>query len=136
MPRSLRLLVLILCLAMFITNFMAVSRASAETESTANGSHIISATLEPARDVLVNSQGQIIQIDSNSAQNVTPVIYMGSFKAEPVKMTSYISRQYQTIIASCNTNHAGIIYSLRAKIVPNFDQFIDIISLDLSYRRL
>ncbi len=77
---------------------------------TAGGSVIISASIAPARYILVDSHGRIREVLSNSPENVMPLVYKGRFNSAPITLTPAILSQYKTIMAHVDARHDGVIY--------------------------
>ena len=77
----------------------------------AQGSVTLTAVIEPARYIIVDSSSKIIEITTNTKQFTTPNVVLNSFSGNVLSYTTNIQVQYQRIIVECNfKKDAGIIY--------------------------
>jgi hypothetical protein len=83
-------------------------KVSAYTVS--SGTTTVSAVVAPVRDILVNTDGNIVQIASNTPENVTPTVFMKSFETPPIPLTTKVFTQYLSLLSNINKNSMGIIY--------------------------
>lgn len=74
------------------------STASAETKSVTQ-IITITATVLPARSIVVNDRGQMTKIYSNTDQDVTPKVYVNKAPGELGVMTPELQKQYDSIMA-------------------------------------
>src|SRR3712207_5966059 len=59
----------------------------------------ITATVAPARSIVVNDQGQMTKIYSNTAENLTPKVYLYDVPGETRPLTPALLKQYNQIIS-------------------------------------
>jgi hypothetical protein len=100
--------VLYLCAILSIS---CICSATAQADPVSSGSAVISAEIKPVRYVLIDNNGDILQIESNTPRNVAPLIYKDKYTSPPKPVTKSIETQYQAILAKVNTNNTGVIYS-------------------------
>lgn len=58
----------------------------------------ITATVAHARTIIVNDKGQMTKIYSNTAQDVTPKVYLNDFPGESRPLTPALVKQYRQVI--------------------------------------
>jgi len=75
-----------------------------------NSSVVISAVIAPVRYILVNDQGIITEILSNSQENVMPTVYKNKLGSEPITLSRAIYSQYISLMTNISSNHNGVIY--------------------------
>jgi hypothetical protein len=94
--------------------FILVNSAPAAAQ-TISASHkiYIRAVVAPARTVVVDKSGQIIEIDSNTASSVTPQVFLNRVTADnEVSLTPAVYNQYLKLLAQSSTK-VGQIYKLQ-----------------------
>lgn len=70
----------------------------------------VHAVIAPARYIILNQQGQISQILSNTKQPVQPTVYKEAIKTENLTyLTADIESQYVTLLNG-NINSIGVLY--------------------------
>jgi len=69
---------------------------------------VITATVAPARSIIVNDQGQATQIISNTPQNVTPKVYVNKMFGPEQPLTPSLQQQYRSVIAG-HKNLNGVV---------------------------
>lgn len=60
----------------------------------------ITATVQPVRQIVVDESLNIKQIASNTAENVTPQAFLGSYNGLPVELTDKVWQQYNQYLAT------------------------------------
>ncbi len=93
-----------------IAGLIACPRVYAETVSSSD-SLTVTAIVEATRSVLINPQGRIIRILSNTPEAVAPKFYQTSFESGPIASNQSMLDQYNKIVDRIDTSHAGVIYS-------------------------
>ena len=84
----------------------------------------ITAVVLPARYIIVDSNGIINKILSNTKQNVTPKVYLNSINGKELVLTNKISNQYTKILKKIKLkNLCGIIYNKPLYIQNNTSSF-------------
>lgn len=71
----------------------------------------VTATVAPARYIIVNTNGLIKEIDSNTTEPVIPKVYIGSIRSTAIPLSPLVLNEYTKIISKCNFRKIGIIYS-------------------------
>jgi len=72
----------------------------------------ITATIEPARHVVVDQNNQITEIMTNTTSLITPIVSLNSLSGNQLEYAGSIAQQYQQIMTSCNFQQSfGVIYS-------------------------
>lgn len=74
------------------------------------GSTKVSVTIQPVRLILVNNQGKIVRMISNTSSDVPPTVYKNSFNSPPVAISPDIRQQYWAILAKADTTQTGTVY--------------------------
>lgn len=88
---------------------------------------VLNAVVLPAQYIIINDQGQITEVDSNSSIQALPQVYLGSIKpanARPLTPQLYLA--YQNLVPKTSLA-AGILYKFG--VTPAHG--LDIIALDL-----
>lgn len=67
----------------------------------------ITATVAPARSIVVNDQHQMTMIYSNTAENVTPKVYLNKAPGPELALTPQLLSQYNQIM-SHTKNKVGV----------------------------
>ena len=71
----------------------------------------IQAVVLPARSIILDQQGHISQIVSNTADNVTPNVYRGSVAAgREAALTAQLLTQYNSLLAQVARPGPGVLY--------------------------
>lgn len=71
----------------------------------------IHATVLPARSIILDPQGRISQILSNTAENVTPSVYRGSIAAgHEIQLSGQLLTQYSLLLAQVARPGPGVLY--------------------------
>ncbi|MGH7234514.1 MAG: hypothetical protein ACREF7_03675 [Candidatus Saccharimonadales bacterium] len=96
-------------MAVFGLIYLYSQPALADSGSSSGNIEIV-AYVKPVRDVLINAQGRISEIQSNTSSNVAPSVYRDSYNTKPIKLSPNIYSQYTTILAHLNLNKTGVIY--------------------------
>lgn len=104
---SLRLL--LVSVAVFTVLFVGTSPAFAAVVSGATTT--ITAVILPVRYVLLDNQGDITEIISNTTADVTPRVYETSFQSSELPLTPKLNQQYIKLLQGIQTTHFGTIYS-------------------------
>jgi len=78
---------------------LSTSPVSAATPTTSGGETVIAAQVMPVRHVVVDSDGVILRIVSNTSENVAPHVYLGSFTGAQISMTAEVNQRYENLIA-------------------------------------
>jgi hypothetical protein len=86
------------------------AQSTAAAAQAVDSSVTISAVIAPVRSIVVNQQGVIQQITSNSPAAVTPTVYRNSLQGPAVALNSSILKQYHAILPHLNRQRTGIIY--------------------------
>jgi len=88
-------------LCFFLTS---VNRVSASTTE-------ITVIVSPVREVVVNSQYQVIEIYSNTSVNVKPIVHVGSISGRIVSANSVVSSNYNDLLNKTDFNNRyGLVY--------------------------
>lgn len=82
------------------------------SSQTGGGSVIITATIAPVRDVLVDNHGVILEILSNTSDNVAPTVYKNRLDTDPIPLEPGVAERYDSLIRRVNTHKTGVIYRL------------------------
>lgn len=96
---------LCLLLAMVVASLVLPSRVAADSVSS---QFTVTATVPPARIIIIDEQHQIRQILSNTDLSVTPKVYLGSERGPIAPYTAVLDRQYQLSMA-LTRHHIGQI---------------------------
>ena len=72
---------------------------------------VITAQVLPVREVIVDSTGRIIEIDSNTRSPVDPTFYLSGDQSRPITPSPSELQQYQALTQSLNFDHFGVIYA-------------------------
>jgi hypothetical protein len=85
-----------------------------KTPAYAEGSNVvISAKVQPVREIVVNQQHRIIKIISNTSENIEPSIWLDSKGLHKQAITPYIADQYNGVFKSLpSKKDRGLIYSV------------------------
>ncbi len=85
-----------------------------------SGGVMITAVIAPVRDILVNNQGVIQQIVSNTSEDVSPKVYQSSFHASQTTLSPDVNKQYQKIMLTVDTKRTGIVYRATPRASASF----------------
>jgi len=105
---------LILLARNFIIIVLSVSVASVtisalSPQDTTQG-YAVLASVQPARYIVVDSNLQIKQIVSNTAQDVVPYVVMNSLDGNQIPYTSAVQSQFAQLKPSLSFSKAGTVY--------------------------
>jgi len=75
------------------------SPVSAAAPTVAGGETVITARVMPVRHIVVDHEGVIQRIISNTTENVTPIVHLGSAEGEEVVFTTDVKQRYESLIA-------------------------------------
>jgi hypothetical protein len=85
-----------------------------------SGSTVIAAAIAPVRIIVVNDNGNITKIISNTPEAVTPTVRKGTPDGRQTTLTRDINKQYAVILKRAKIKKTGVIYqandSMAAKI--------------------
>ena len=71
----------------------------------------LTATIQPAKYLIVNNNRDIKEILSNTKENVAPTVYLNSINpSNMIPLSNNIYDQYLSIAACSGTNQIGAIY--------------------------
>ena len=113
-----KLLVSILVLTIFGALAFMPAPVSASTPKYNNKLKVTGVVL-PAQYIIVDEQGTILEISSNTTQDVKPRVYLHTIHKDNVRpLTSEIYRQYRRIVPPGQAK-VGVLYQ-HAPIVPSF----------------
>ena len=75
----------------------------------ASATYVVTATVAPLREVIVNQDGIITEIEGNTSQPLTPIAC--NTHNEPIALTAAILAQYNQIMVRPGLSHkVGVIY--------------------------
>ena len=91
---------------------------------------IISSNIRPVRYVLVNSNDEILEIQSNSQVKVEPTVFRSSYSSRPTSMTPEIMAEYNSIITKIDLGRTGVVYksSVSQKSGPKIKNVLTILA--------
>jgi len=105
---------LLAVVGLFFACLVFGSSASAATPVlptlTTSGSTQVVVTVQPIRSILINDQGEIVRIISNSAANVTPTVYKNSFTGSALELSPDVNQQYKSLLSNLDITRTGTIY--------------------------
>jgi virulence-associated protein VapD len=106
--RYLTVTLLILCFSQFSVlsdQVFALSSSGASVQ--------ITAIVEPACHVIINQNGQIIEIVTNTKNQITPIVTLNSISGNQISMTPKIYNDYQNILNKYRLQGTyGVIYRI------------------------
>jgi hypothetical protein len=71
----------------------------------------VRATVQPARYIIVDNHGTIQSIISNTSEDVTPTVYLGSIKQEnAVPLSPQTLESYRQIVEGLHATGPGVLY--------------------------
>lgn len=73
---------------------------SATTTTSSGGETVITARVMPVRHIVVDGEGVIQRIISNTSENVSPIVHLGTAEGVEVPLTTEIEQDYKAAIAS------------------------------------
>lgn len=86
--------------AIIIGGLLALSPSAAFADTiSVSQTVVITATVAPARSIVVNDAGQMIKIYSNTNERVAPKVYVGKAPGPEVVLTPQLKSQYDHIMA-------------------------------------
>lgn len=101
-----------------VVSLLLPHAASAQTISITQ-TITITATVAPARSIVINDQGQITKIYSNTAENVTPNVYVNEAPTgQRLPLTADLRSQYEQIISK-QKNLAGVAIPVAPPVADN-----------------
>lgn len=89
---SLIVSVLAFCLVVPISSVSAKTISITQTIT-------ITATVAPARSIVINDKGEMIKIYSNTTENVTPRVYLNDVPGEARPLTPGLLKQYKQVMS-------------------------------------
>lgn len=111
--RTIAILVLALAITAPAAPAFAVPGVTGQTSAApgpASGKIYITAIVAPKRTIIVNETGKIVEIASNTEQDVVPVVYIGKPTVESKRTLSVdLYRQYRTLVPE-GIDTVGILY--------------------------
>ena len=90
------------CLLLVCSLIMVPVSVRAETVSM-SAQFTVHAAIAPARSIIVNDDGKMTKIYSNTTQDVVPDVYVGDIDGKPLPLTPELQSQYATSIAAADT---------------------------------
>lgn len=60
---------------------------------------VITARVMPVRHIVVDEAGVVQRIISNTSENVTPIVHLGSAEGREILLTDDVKQRYETVIA-------------------------------------
>lgn len=91
-----------------ITVFVSVL---AFAPSVSAASTVITAQVAPVRHVVVDSDGVIQEVVSNTAENVLPLVHLGSMDGTQIPLSDDVRQQYVAIISQLDMHRTGYVYT-------------------------
>lgn len=79
-------------------------------DSASGSSVIIMATIAPVREIVVDDRGVVIEILSNTNEDVTPKVYRNKPDTVPVALSSAIYSSYKLAMKRVDTRRTGVVY--------------------------
>lgn len=70
----------------------------------------VTVTVEPVRTILVNKNLRIVQIISNTTEDIEPIVFLDSQDGVQLPYTDGIRTQYLALKSVTNFNKPGIVY--------------------------
>lgn len=71
----------------------------------------VTAIVPPMRHIIISTTGQILRITSNTAQDVTPVVYIGNdIQTNERPLTQALFERYRELVPS-GSDKVGVLYS-------------------------
>ena len=110
-PGKLLLSLRLLLLSLALLAVVSVPASPVLAATAAGATTTITAVILPVRYILLNKQGEIITIISNTTTDVTPKVYMASFQSPELPLTPALNKQYLQLMSGLQTTRFGTIYS-------------------------
>ena len=83
---------------------------AAALAASVSNSYVVTATVLPAREIIVNQAGIIVKIESNTAQPLTPAVFNQSYSKLP--LSAAVLTHYNQILSRPGLAHkVGVVYS-------------------------
>ena len=89
--------------------FAMPQRALAERVYSSEYTISVSATVLEHRTIIVDANGVITQISSNTENNITPEVRFLSNSGQKVQLTFELSRKYQQLLSQLHENHIFVM---------------------------
>lgn len=89
-------------LVMVIGVTVFTSPVSAAIPTSSGGETVITARVMPVRHIVVDRDGVIQRIISNTSEDVTPIVHLGTAENGEVPLTAEVKRNYELEIAQLN----------------------------------
>lgn len=86
-------------LAMVVGVTVFTSPVSAAVPTSSGGETVITAHVMPVRHIVVDHEGVIQRIISNTSENVTPIVHLGTAEGEEILLTTDVKQRYESVIA-------------------------------------
>ena len=109
---SARILVTLRTVAIVVVSVAVTSVTihALQPDGSAGQSYGVLASVQPARYIVVDSNLQIIQIISNTRQDVIPYVVMNSLDGSQIPYTNAIQSEFANVKGSLSFTKAGVVY--------------------------
>ena len=95
-------------IASILISSVAISAVS--PNATSSEGYVVLASVQPARYIVVDSNLQIKEVISNTAQDVIPYVVLDSLDGSQMPYTSSIQSQFASLKPSLSFAKAGVVY--------------------------
>jgi len=102
---------------LFVFNLFTLKSFAASTE--------ITATVSPVREIVVDSNNNLLEVYSNTSSDVYPIVHIGTINGKIIPMNQSALTSYRKILPNINFSKYGLVYKKEKK-QKNFLFFISI----------
>ena len=85
----------------------------------------ITATVSPVREIVVDSNNNLLEVYSNTSSDVSPTVHIGTINGKIIPMNQSALTSYRKILPNINFSKYGLVYKKENK-QKNFSFFISI----------
>lgn len=78
---------------------MGVLLFTPSVSAATSGETVITARVMPVRHVVINKEGTILRVVSNTSEDVSPIVHLGSFEGPEVTMSEEARATYDRLVA-------------------------------------
>jgi len=92
---------------LFVLNLFTLKSFAASTE--------ITATVSPVREIVVDSNYNLLEVYSNTSSDVYPIVHIGTINGKIISMNQATLIGYKKILKSINFSKYGLVYKKQDK---------------------
>ncbi len=102
-----KVILIFLITFLFVLNLYTLKSFAATTE--------IIATVSPVREIVVDSNNNLVEVYSNTGLDVFPVVHIGTINGKIIPMNQATLKDYKKVLKNMNFSKYGLVYKKQDK---------------------